>query len=155
MLESDVGHPAEVSWVEIHLGGEAGVRSIASKIYATLTYSGKTLFADMRRWYRFFALKVDMTLEATGDGRSRTLVAERHRASSSARHSGLMEKQSGIWIGVCVGEQPSLRRTSKLRIELNVESGDDQRLLPLCSHYSRRSSTLTLYCRLSIPFPAF
>lgn len=27
---------------------------------ASLTYSGKTLFADMRRWYRFFVLKVDM-----------------------------------------------------------------------------------------------
>ena len=28
----------------------------------SLTYSGKTLFADMRRWYKFLVLKADMAV---------------------------------------------------------------------------------------------
>lgn len=59
VLEGGVGHPVEVSWIEIYLGGE-GVRSVLSGDPRPLTYSGKTLFADMRRWYRFLVLKADM-----------------------------------------------------------------------------------------------
>lgn len=73
VLEDGVGHPGEVSWIEIYLEGEG--LDTSRRRTTPLTYSGKTLFADMRRWYRFLALKVDMMVGRQGAVVAYALVA--------------------------------------------------------------------------------